>query len=1089
MFKYLQPLCPWAAAISLLILAVTSLPADINTPGFGCGWLNYHAPGIIRPDQGTVEMTIQPSQDSTQFGNAWDFVFRLLPAQPVGGNTLLGVLFPSLEYGESSIRLVSRAQRQYCNVSYPDIRFKAGEKLNIAFSWGTELRLYINGKLVSAQSYTTPIAPIPAIFSIQRDNPFHTQSVKISSIQLSAEQLASDPNAEFQADGDTTFLASDRLTRTKTFESAWQKESGFSAVIPYWSPATQCFVQGQSVSYPVLMTNYGSTPKTYKIHQTFATTDKQIVLDYGKDIVVAANQSHMLVELPLADLSGQADFYRVRTTITDDQGQAQTYDSCIAVIPAVDKDTPDGALSQYLGYHWNFDYDPLPLQQMGVSWVRLWGVEPFLWFSVEPTPGGWQWDHADALVKLAKSRGIHLLGLLGYPARWAAAEPSKEHQARHRLAQAPGRWKPRDVNEWNQYVTQVVRRYHNDIHHWEIYNEVDFHPPGLPASFSGSTAEYFDLLKGAYQSAKRIDPRTQILISGFSLGAVCDRKMPFDLLEMGAADYFDIFNMHSYQGLFEVDDLLKAVHARKPDAPFWQTEQMWHIIANQDNRLFLTPAIYLWFLDKGYAKYFQFGMADILFTKETLSPTLDHYVIAVFQNQLRSCERYLGRCKFEGDGAFTVKHQIVRTDGKILTVLGAENTTYRISTSTPIERVLDIMGHAIPVETTDGISSFKNGAIAYVVSPTPLVITQVTQTQAAPLMVNGGFEEVQGDITMGGLDSGRPLAWIFRDTTYDSSGKIKLSADAHTGKLAVSVHAKTGRVYLFQESRIPTPGTYRLTAHLKKPHPDQSFAAQLSVYDHSAKKVWKRAINTLTPGYAAYFFDVTFDKVPEHAVALIVGIDTGEGDLLIDDVTFEKMQPIRIPDDQAKIIDLKSIANRSFTDEIKADISRSIQPAELTRLGSGMTHIDGVPFLLPDAQGKCLIVTGEDWPDQPRQITGIPVNQCLTQLAFLHTVMYVTAGDGQPVGQYVIHYDDGTQASQPILNERNVRDWWVPGHKENPQAQQPAATFTSSRHSEMAVYNCMWTNPYPAKKITTIDMIANGNAMLCLLAITGQALP
>ncbi|MHB1156251.1 MAG: endo-1,4-beta-xylanase [Phycisphaerales bacterium] len=1086
MSQYPSSLFIRAATILSIALTVTSLSADINMPGFGRGWLNYYAPGIIRPDQGTVEMTIQPSQDSTQFGNAWDFVFRLLPAQPAGGNTLLGVLFPSLEYGESGIRLVSRAQRQYCNVNYRDIRFKAGDKLNVAFSWGNELRLYINGKRVGAQSYTTPIAPMPAIFSVQRGNPFHVQSVKISSIQLSDEQLTSDPKAEFQADGNTTFLASDRLTRTKTFETAWQKESGFSAVIPYWSPATQCFVQGQTVSYPLLTVNHGPSPKTYKIHQTFTTTDKQIVSDYEKDIVVAANQSHTPAELPLADLSGRADFYHVRTTITDEQGQTQTYDSSIAVIPSVDKGAPDGTLSQYLGYHWNFDYDPLPLQQMGVSWVRLWGVEPLLWFSVEPMPDGWQWDQADALVKLAKSRGLHLLGLLGNPPRWAVAEPPKEHQARHPLAQVPSRWKPRNVDEWKQYVTEVVKRYHGDIHHWEIYNEADFHPPGLPASFSGSTAEYFDLLKGAYQSAKQSDPSAQMLTSGFSLGAVCDRKMPFDLLEMGAAYYFDIFNMHSYQGLFEVDDLLKTVRARKPDAPFWQTEQAWLTIANQGNRLFLTPAIYLWFLDKGYAKYFQFGMADILFTKETLSPTLDHYVIAVFQNQLRSCERYLGRCKFEGDGAFTVKHQMARTDGKTLTVLGAENATYRISTSTPIERVLDIMGHTIPVETTDGISSFKNSAIAYVLSPTPLVITQVTQTQAAPLMVNGGFEEVQGDITMGGLDSGKPLAWTFRDTTYDSRGKIKLSADAHTGKLAVSVHAKTGRVYLFQESRIPAPGTYRLTAYLKKPATDQSFVAQLSVYDHGAGKVWKRAINALTPGYAAYSFDVTFDQVPEQAAALIVGIDTGEGDLLIDDVTFEKVQPTRIPDDQAKTIDLESIANRSLTDEIKANISRSIHLTELTRLGSGMTHIDGVPFLLPDAQGKCLIVAGEDWPDQPRRITGIPVNQCLAQLAFLHTAMYVNAGDGQPLGQYVIHYDDGTQAGQPILNERNVRDWWTPGHKENPQAQQSAATFTSSQHSEMAVYNCMWSNPYPAKKITSIDMIAKGNAMLCLLAITGR---
>ena len=83
---------------------------------------------------------------------------------------------------------------------------------------------------------------------------------------------------------------------------------------------------------------------------------------------------------------------------------------------------------------------------------------------------------------------------------WAAAEPSAEHQNRHELAHRPERWKPADLQAWARYVRTTAERYRGRVRHWEIYNEVNFNPPAVPAGFSGSTAEYLELQRIAWRS-------------------------------------------------------------------------------------------------------------------------------------------------------------------------------------------------------------------------------------------------------------------------------------------------------------------------------------------------------------------------------------------------------------------------------------------------------------------------------------------------------------------------------------------------------------------------------------------------------------
>jgi len=51
----------------------------------------YYAPGVIRPDEGTIEMTICPDRPATEFGNGYDMPFKISSAVNEGkmkfGNT------------------------------------------------------------------------------------------------------------------------------------------------------------------------------------------------------------------------------------------------------------------------------------------------------------------------------------------------------------------------------------------------------------------------------------------------------------------------------------------------------------------------------------------------------------------------------------------------------------------------------------------------------------------------------------------------------------------------------------------------------------------------------------------------------------------------------------------------------------------------------------------------------------------------------------------------------------------------------------------------------------------------------------------
>lgn len=158
------------------------------------------------------------------------------------------------------------------------------------------------------------------------------------------------------------------------------------------------------------------------------------------------------------------------------------------------------------------------MTQAGIRWVRA----DFSWSGVQNRDGRWKFDHLDRVVSETKKNGMQVLPILNYDVPWAT--PAYKH-----------------LDLWLAYVEKTVSRYKNEIKYWEVWNE-----PNLKGFWRDEPngADYKRLLEATYKKIKEIDPTLVVLYGGLA-------GIPFDYFEesfkVGAADFFDVFNIHPYR--------------------------------------------------------------------------------------------------------------------------------------------------------------------------------------------------------------------------------------------------------------------------------------------------------------------------------------------------------------------------------------------------------------------------------------------------------------------------------------------------------------------------------------------------------------
>lgn len=293
--------------------------------------------------------------------------------------------------------------------------------------------------------------------------------------------------------------------------------------------------------------------------------------------------------LVLALLALQAQSTRARSAIAD------------TIIPL----PPVKNAGDHLGMCYaNYDIAPgtfvTPLA--GAAGARYDRVD-FAWDRIEPQQGVFEVEVLEAydeLVSRDDDNGLSTIGILMGTPSWAAdcaagiaASHVKTteidphllplHQSALEVVRTcPPRnlylpWDHPD-NDWAQFVRAMVRRYGDRVDVWEIWNEPDL----WNWFWTGSVADYAQLLKVGYLAVKAEDPEATVLFAGLAYWAnptyyvaVLDAiaAMP----NAGAHNYyFDVMSLHLYSSIYTIRPVAAgmqaAMTARVGPHPIWLTE-------------------------------------------------------------------------------------------------------------------------------------------------------------------------------------------------------------------------------------------------------------------------------------------------------------------------------------------------------------------------------------------------------------------------------------------------------------------------------------------------------------------------------------
>lgn len=225
--------------------------------------------------------------------------------------------------------------------------------------------------------------------------------------------------------------------------------------------------------------------------------------------------------------------------------------------------------------------------QLGINWERI----IFSWSDIQlGGPNDWRADLTFPPATLQKelNRGMDVVGLLQFTPAWAAQNPGDGQRSVPRNLSAPA---SSPDNYWAQFAGRMAAQYKGRIDKWVIWNEPEFKPgdpgAGQSATWYGSDADYYLLLKRAYQAIKAANPNATVIFGATSYWVdINTGRQPFfkRILSLAAGDpegpangyFFDAAAFNLYWCADDIlrvyDEMRDAMRAKGMDKPIWLTE-------------------------------------------------------------------------------------------------------------------------------------------------------------------------------------------------------------------------------------------------------------------------------------------------------------------------------------------------------------------------------------------------------------------------------------------------------------------------------------------------------------------------------------
>jgi hypothetical protein len=198
--------------------------------------------------------------------------------------------------------------------------------------------------------------------------------------------------------------------------------------------------------------------------------------------------------------------------------------------------------------------------------------------------------------------------------------------------------------------------------------------------------------------------------------------------------------------------------------------------------------------------------------------------------------------------------------------------------------------------------------------------------------------------------------------------------------------------------------------------------------------------------------------------------------------------PDRDPRASPSLVDLSGHYTAPLDNDwlVSTGVNLGSLPKGIQSLAGAKFDVRGVVQLASTELLSQSVLSEEEKARQyPRSVRGIPVRLRAERSHFLQASAW-GAGDGEKIGEYVVHYADGQQRSIPLLYQRSLIDWWVKNATDKPSDAE-IAWHGSHTRSRISLFKYTWTNPLPHVAIDTIDFVsAMTRAAPFLVAITCQ---
>jgi len=181
------------------------------------------------------------------------------------------------------------------------------------------------------------------------------------------------------------------------------------------------------------------------------------------------------------------------------------------------------------------------VRDMGASWI----VEYFPWAYHEPSPGRYDWSHADLVVDHARRQGLTVIARLGMVPDWARPNPD--------LKPTTGTYLDEEhYSAFADFVYAFVRHFRGRVDYIVVWNEPNIslewgYRPADPEAYTG-------LLRLVYARAQEANPDVIVLGGALAptLAPVGDPEGMNDLaylqrmLAAGAGEVMDGLAVHAY---------------------------------------------------------------------------------------------------------------------------------------------------------------------------------------------------------------------------------------------------------------------------------------------------------------------------------------------------------------------------------------------------------------------------------------------------------------------------------------------------------------------------------------------------------------